>query len=787
MATPLSVLQGITVSGSNSSLSGFTLATPFSYSLTFPASAGITPAAVTSTYSLMWWFGDGTYSTDYSPTHIYNWPGIYEVKVALFNNATNIPPSTFSVLVTAVSFVKDTLAWDYTNWNSIMVGQLSAGACFFGYQGCKSGTSTSGPVPLTFNYYTSILNNSALNFRLYSQGSLSQPYTEIEQTQTSDLRPVWRFTTVSANPLDEGTIITNYQPISSTPIIIDANGNYNPNGTLVGLSGSGSFYYIDDIPSVKVSSTPVSGVIVPYQSVNATTLWVTLDTTYIPNLPGPDYIDVPSYSNSLVALSSYYFVQRFLPDHVDVTLNGTIPLNSTYWPGVESQFVTMIKSPSAVGTAAFLSNVSLFNYPLNAGITNVGNTFQFSLSSTNYTSASSASFNLSTTGLTGNSLQYTITRFDLNGRDAGGYYLGTFTPYTVGAATLNVYNLTTPSYSGFAYTTDLTPSVSAGYNPTLIPCASAATLRYITNQPNSVGGYGIAGVSPVFNVVDFDSTYFARKINGNFDFSAQLKTYALQPTINQNTVLFDNYLAAVAGTSATNDDTYGGVVYERIANYVKNIADLNTANVNSFYSQAESLGLTLDNYNYDIPPTLRRVVDMYTAQQSVVWGARSQYARNFSLSAGLPNLGGILSEYNINTTIVSAGQKIVANDLFNSQNFELIEVPKITSYSSVTARGLGNLLPTKAYPVSSYPLTAYPLSAFFGWGLQTPVSQNYRFFVYNGQVDGQQVEGLVSWDDPYTTLSELSGANHADWVKDGGILESIYNYYMHQGLGLIKQ
>jgi hypothetical protein len=136
--------------------------------------------------------------------------------------------------------------------------------------------------------------------------------------------------------------------------------------------------------------------------------------------------------------------------------------------------------------------------------------------------------------------------------------------------------------------------------------------------------------------------------------------------------------------------------------------------------------------------------------------------------------------------MISAGQKIVVNDLFNSDYYELIEVSNITSYSSVTARGLNALLPVNAYPVSAYPLSVYPLSAFLGWGLKTPVSQNYRFFVYNDVVDGQQVEGLVNWDDSMTTLPELSGTSHTEWVKDEGILETIYNYYIHKGLGLIK-
>jgi hypothetical protein len=292
----------------------------------------------------------------------------------------------------------------------------------------------------------------------------------------------------------------------------------------------------------------------------------------------------------------------------------------------------------------------------------------------------------------------------------------------------------------------------------------------------------MVGQSSTFNLVDFNSTYFTRKFNGGFDMGNQLRTYSLQPTINQNTNLFENYLSSIVGISATNDDTLGGVIYEKIANFVQNVSDPSTANLYRFYSLADSLGITLDNYNYDIPPTLSRVVDLYSTQQSTIWGARSQFARNFSLSAGHVNLNNSLTEYNLRTATVTAGQLIVINDLFNSQYYELLEVPKITSYSSITARNLQHLF--GGYSNARYPLTVYPLSSFFGWGVKTPVSQNYRFFVYNDVVDDQQVEGLVNWDDSITTLSELSGASHTEWVKDGGILETIFNYYIHKGLGL---
>ena len=796
---PLSAFYGITVSGLTANpLSGFTLATPFTCALS--AQPGITEAAITSNYNIIWWFGDGTYSTEYAPIHTYNWPGVYEIKIGLYNNnpgdlstgasptssldvnvdnanwilttRAGVNPFTFSTTVTASNFIVDKLYWSTSGW-------LSSGTptsipstdiyTFYGYQSNYSGNSA-GPVPLTINYFTSLQDNNNINFTFYADNSLSQPWTEVPDGQLINLRPRWRFTSASATSLDNEVVLLNYQPISSTPVLIDNNGRPSSSGTQVGLSGSFNFYYVDDLPSMVVNSVSSS-------YVNPTTLWVNLDTLNIPNPPARDYdyIDTPAYANTAVSLSAYYYVQSLIPDHIDFTLNGKVPFESTYWSGVSSRFVMTINSPVLTGTNSYLSDTPLLNYPLNILSGAPLFTITFSPSGQGnvqiyFETPVSGVINTYNTSYDLQTFAYTLNSVAFN----SGFYIAAFTPYvTAGTAESYLYST---AISGLYYVNDLTANPVSGFYP-----------YTLTNTITSVKySQHFSGYSPQFDIVDFNSTYFARKFGAGFDFGAQLKSYALQPTIAQNTVFFNDYLSAIAGTSATNEDTFGGVLYEKITNFVENTSDPLTSNVNQFYSLSEMLDLNLNDFNYtNIPPGLGKIYDLYSVQQSRVWGARSQDARNFTLSAGFPNLGGILTEYNISTTMVSAGQKIVVNDMFNSQYYELLEVPAITSYASITARNLQNFLPTTAYPLSSYPLTTYPLSAFYGWGLKTPVQYNYRFFVYSPVTNQQQVAGLVNWDDPLTTLSEQA-SSHAAWVNDGGTLEKIFSYYIHKGLGLIN-
>jgi hypothetical protein len=790
MSVSPSQIYGFTINGDALSAigsSGYVDATPFLFSIYTNPSDGITQAAITTSFQVIWWFGDGTYSTEFSPTHTYNWPGSYEVKLGLYNSnltlpslSATTPPFTFSKTITASSYVQDRLEWNtslsgYYNksWNDILVGNLPAGACFYGYQSCKTGVASSGPIPLAFNYFTSAKSIDQVNFNFYSQNSFSQPWTETPDSQLAGLRPRWRFTTVPTLPLDEGDVISSYIPTSSTEIRILSSGALSSTGTVVGLSGTVEFYYIDDIPSTVVNNN--SGVL--SLSANPTTIWVTLDTSQVPNLQEYSYTSYPSFSNSSVLLSSYFYVKTLTPDHINVTVNGSVDLNPVYWPAVESRFVTTIASPHTTGTAEFLSNKNLLNQPTRILSGSNPDTVFYATLSSGYDNLNSvqpqlsAVFNLSTAPTTGNYLEYTITKSDSLGRSTGGAYIGTFTPYSsAGTAVLCVGIANGSLYA----TTDFIPSITTGYNPVAINAVSTGNSPVIYNITD------LKGSSSSFGVFSFETTYFARKFGGGFDYGATLKSYALQPTISENTVLFDTFLSSIAGVSATYDETFGGVVYEKIANYVANISDPYTNNVDQFYDLANLLGLELDNYNYQTPPQLSRVVDMYSVQQSRVWGARSQFSRNFSLSAGSTNLGFYASAFNIQTAVVSAGQKIVFSDLFDSTKYELIEVPAILSYASASARGLGD----RVSPLATYPLTAYPLSAFFGWGMQTPIESNYKVYDYYPSTDSIQKEGLINWEDPITSLSE-SASGHNEWVKDGGTLETIYNYYIHKGLGLI--
>lgn len=739
---------------------GYTFATPFVARINL--ASGTSPAEVLNACTLIWNFGDGTiYQTKdiensalQSIPHKYNWPGQYELKLSVISN-DGVSSVAFNKILNVVNYCYDSLQWDYSGWSDLAASNLSAGAIPHGFQSCPPGPLNES-IPLTFRFTTSTTLSERISFDLYSQNSLSQPWdVPSYENKYANLRPRWRFTDL------DGNIISNIKPIDTQlqPIVIDKSGLL-PNApgydsateTLVGYTGAIDIYYIDDIPSLNYNGS---------YSVNVPTLWINSNTQTYPNYQDKNDNNYPSFSNSTVTLTSYFYVKNLLADHLNITLNGgSIPIPSTLWPGISSSFIVTINSASASDTTAEFANKVLLNYPIN-----------FSNSVITASSDVDGVFTFANSG-------FNFSRYDSLNRDTGGFYKNIFTTLQKDSLLLSSGSLTASLLVSAASATTIVepePDPLSGYNPALRVAAASSTSN--TLQVLSVSG------SNIYTIVNFDKTYFVRKINENFNYGAQLQSYALQPTIAVNSNLF-TFLSTVAGNSFTTEDNFGTKAYEKIANFVSNTQDITTSGINELYSLSKMIDNEFDDFNLNAPPVLKRAFDLFSTPHESLWGTREKYNLNFNNKEYHTNLGTMLTAYDINTTIVSAGQKIVLNDIFDSNFYELIEVPTINSYASVTAANMETYFTS----VTSYPCTAYPLSAFFGWGVKTPVSKYYKFWVYNDVYSNTPVSNLIDWNTNAnslsTTLSE-SISSTLEWYKDGGILENMYSYYIHKGLDLI--
>jgi IPT/TIG domain len=737
----------------NASYNQIAVGTAYAYATPVYVNINIATGAQTTTilnlFSIFIQYGDGveeeitqvTDSVMRGSDHVYKWPGKFEVKVSVIPK-NGCPPSIYRQTVTVKNYVTDYISWDYSRWPELTQQNLSLGALFHGYQSCPPG-QLNAFTPLTFAFSASNQLSGNIVFDLYSQGSLSQPWeTTTPDNKYAQLRPRWRFTDLNGNFITSLTA-TNFIPVYSMP---DGTQVSQGSGTLVGYYGSVDFYYIDDIPSLVYNNG---------FTVTTPRLWVTYNTTNIPNLQDNNDGNAPSYSNSTVQLSTLFYVKNLSADHFNVTVDGgTIPLPTTIWPDTDNQFIVTVNSVTT--SSAGLSSVVLLNYPLlGATYTNILASITPSIAASIYTPA------------------FKFSRYDNLGRDTGGYYKNILSTLPLSAMTSPVMN-TNLLLSTKNFTTIVEP---APYGAPAYYTAANALANATLKTTSLTGTFN-------FNVTNFYQKYFVRKVNENFNYGALLKSYLLQPFLQEDTNLI-TYLSAVGGDNVHPRENFGTLAYEKTANFVENNSDPLTSGVNQLYSLANLVDTEFDNYNLNAPPQLKRQFDLYSTPHERLWGTREKYNTNFNAITDHVNLGSSLTQYPLSAT-VKAGNKIVVNDKFNATFYELLEVPIITSYASITANNMQAYFP----PANNltFPLTSYPLSSFYGWGLNTPVYSNYRFYYYVNTYTNTPVDGLIDWntrtDGLSTTLTE-SASSVVDWYADNGILENIYSYYITQGLNLL--
>lgn len=282
----------------------------------------------------------------------------------------------------------------------------------------------------------------------------------------------------------------------------------------------------------------------------------------------------------------------------------------------------------------------------------------------------------------------------------------------------------------------------------------------------------ISGVSAWFDIYGFVDPFDIRKFNESFDVVSYMKSLPMPDILAQKHVLFDKFFEYAIGGLETNDQSVARIAHERIGNFVPNHSDIETCGIFQLYSLAEAMDVSLDDYNLAYPPEMRRLLDLLSISHTKLWGARSKNAKAFKddfsccLDCKPVNKGELLSF----TDYVTAGTPVVAKD-FYSETYMLVPVFPLSGIDSDDV---------------------YQLAELENPELQTPLSSWYVFYTYIPTYDNIQVEGVINWDDPYTTLEE-SNSSVADWIGevnmygDNGIVETIFNYQLHRGLGLIDE
>ena len=307
------------------------------------------------------------------------------------------------------------------------------------------------------------------------------------------------------------------------------------------------------------------------------------------------------------------------------------------------------------------------------------------------------------------------------------------------------------------------------------------------------GGSGnilLTGQSNTFNVWPASGQYHAEKYGENYDFSETIKSYILQDTISEKSNFVNWFMAEIFGTNLSDSESFGKTIYEKIDELPHNISDVDVANVDALYSMAKFVDLNFDDYRYNFPAGIKRLVDLLSINQSRLFGFRDNSNKDFDKSGYTlndtttygKNLGTILDT---DTYLVSAGTPIIANQLFGNQ---LKYVNTMVISGSDTAN---------AYSSTYAGLTSYPLSGYdesWGWGLSIPsgesVSKYYDFYSYidNATIGVSAfgiINGVIDFTSTQTTL-EISDNVVTNWSSQYGIVDNMFDHRLREGLKLFN-
>jgi hypothetical protein len=708
-------------------LSTYTLGiTPLKFVPDFTTSTLLSAAASISNTYIHWDFGDGSFSTDISPTHTYEWPGVYPVTLTIYDGNGNAYDSSYQPSVTAYDYIPT--QFGFQPFNNTALSAKYQGPFRVNTINSWQLYNTLSAAGQTINFYASGAGSAYESAADYNANKWSHL---ISSNQFYALEKVYgnnQFVAVDSLSAFETPIYTN---IVNGQLQIC--GQNDPGATLAGTSGYCDVYYSDDSIADYISNSP-------------TYLFATTDSSYFNDaftqrtniFNFVDYNPPNGYQNIAPAVISiqktnYSPASALKFSTNGITGEGPYPSNVFYipqinWQGTQIPFVITIKDAN--------------NY-----------TTKF------YPPLSSSSLNPN--------LPPTLSAFNLSisvvQRGSGNSW--TTVVSNVSSIMTEDFEADTPQSLGSFYRAYFTPNFT-GNN-----FALSANMKVVDSVR---GTYTIYGRSNTFNIYSSAGAYNISKVNENWDASGYYKSLRFQEPLINYDMFFTDFLGSIVGDANSYPYELGKTIYEKIANFVGNKSDIDTSNLDALLSMCNELAIQYEQYNYSYPPQLRRLIDLISIKQQKLWGSQNQYNINFNNNIQLytdrsigPNRGTVISPI---TGRVTAGKPVVAYELF-SGNYTLV------NYTS------GGTLTGKNVPLSTF-------TTDWGWGLIVPngltgkdVSNYYTFYTFISGIDGTIYDNIIDWNNTYTQLTSANN-NYSNWSTDDGIMQNMISYELTKSLGL---
>ncbi len=709
-----------------------------------------------SDYNFVWQFGDGEYSTELTPTHWYKAPGDYTVSLELFGiNDINKYVSFKNNITKTVHIYNYTPGYEYNSYNDFIQ--------YIDVQGLSSRDSQQGE---NFYYYwnkTPIINFKILSFNSWQTYEVNNGINKINLNVTQSKYPLLKPDVYNSNlylhlaPSDKFLDLDD-QPINS--ITLTGKPIY------ITRDLSGNVLYVDDIPGATFIGTSAIGQFkysgTPY---------------YKDEEPIETIIEV---SNDGSGLRVNYDIDNNINNTFEHPIMLTKPYGFSFYnvlSGTNSSDLNGFITSSGVNSVLFnIYKYKYINLPIN---------FIFRYTYNNYPLTFINNLNVKNKNI----LYY-------NEIEVGTIYLMDSDDNEVAA-----------SLYDFKFEQIQQPepydSNKGGYLKGILiyfgpdelkNCYIEVTINYDVINEIQLSGLDIKTIkSSQFNILKQDSIQL-RKINENFSLAEQYHKNNLQPTLKSLPYL-DNFVDTLFG-NVYDPNSFTVKLYEKISNYISNINDIDTCNVDALYDHYHMVDLYITNLNYIYPPNLRRIIDLFSISFCKLKGAYNYYNLDFNDKGYTTNLYGKNKGklLDINTYNITAGVPIIAKEKFSNKysliNTNLITKTTVLSELNSIYPGINKVNNDYIYPLKEYKLennnilsnNSKKLSDIgWGWNLILPsrfnLSDYYEFYEYIEHYSGEILDNTLDFDNIYNTIQLNNIDTLDDWedIKTNYISQTLYN------------
>lgn len=258
----------------------------------------------------------------------------------------------------------------------------------------------------------------------------------------------------------------------------------------------------------------------------------------------------------------------------------------------------------------------------------------------------------------------------------------------------------------------------------------------------------VTGISTPFKIYDLNSSFNVAKINESWSYADHFKGLSFPENFSQNEDLH-KFIAAAVGDGNPLKENMSSVIYEKIANFVLNHSDIDTANVDLLKNLATEIGTEFKSYDYDFPATIKRLVDLFSVHKQKLRGTINYETDIEKIKSPAP-----LNASTSQTVLITANNYYLFESKFGDKKYIIY-----------------------ANPLEKEPVNVYPISELEVNGLNKPLEVNYYIYTCNFKNQNQEVpflDNLIDWKSSFTTFN-YNLSSQEDWYGPDGMVEVMFN------------